>query len=149
MKHPWRLALLLPLGGCSLLAPPRAPPPAPAPEPVQLPEPAPPPPPPPRPVPPTAALILGRTAAEVQALLRHPTLVRREEGAQMMQFTDPVCVLDVVLYPPAPGAHFRARHLAARTPAGAALDPATCLAELVPKERWPRATPDAQADLPG
>ncbi len=147
MKRPWRLALLLPLGGCSLPAPP--PPPAPAPEPVLAPEAGPPLPPPPVPVPPTAAMILDRTAAEVQAILGHPTLVRREDGAQMMQFADPVCVLDVVLYPPAPGAHFRARHLAARTPAGATLDTATCLADLVPKDRWPRAVPETQADLPG
>ncbi len=146
MRRPWRLVLLLPLGGCSLLAPPPAAPQPEAPAPVVAPAP---PPPAPVPVPPSAALILDRTASEVQAILGHPSLVRREEGAQMMQFADPACVLDVVLYPPAPGAHFRARHLAARTPAGAPLDAAACLARLIPEDRWPRAVPETQAGLPG
>ncbi|MFQ5348716.1 MAG: hypothetical protein ACE5ED_12925 [Rhodothalassiaceae bacterium] len=136
------------LAGCTLLPAAREVPPAPPPEPVPAPE-SESPPPAPVPVPPTAALILEKDATAVQAILGHPALVRREDGVQVMQFADGHCVLDVFLYRRQGDARFVARHLAARTPAGDSLEPADCLALLVPKDRWPVSVPAAQAVLPG
>ncbi|RMD88347.1 MAG: hypothetical protein D6807_05985 [Alphaproteobacteria bacterium] len=149
MKGPATLLMLAGvLAGCTLLPGGEAVPPQPPPAPLPAPE-AEPPPPAPVPVPPTAALVLGKDAAAVQAILGHPVLVRREDGVQVMQFANGHCVLDVFLYRHESDARFVARHLAARTPAGERLEPADCLALLVPKEHWPLAPLLPQADFPG
>ena len=108
------------------------PPPEPAPVAATLPAPAPEPPAPPPPPKPDPLDLLGLTPAQVQQAVDEPSLVRREDHAQVMQFQARRCVFDVVFYEPSEGEHFRAHHIEARDRKGEAVDPQSCLAALLP-----------------
>lgn len=98
----------------------------------------------PDPEPPAAAVLMGVTPAQVQDILGTPTLVRRENTVQVMQFEAEDCVLDVTLYEEAPGAPFRTQYVEARRRDGTEIAPQDCLATLIPKERW--SDPAAELD---
>lgn len=74
--------------------------------------------------------VLGKDAKTLVALFGDPDLDIREGAARKYQFTSPLCVLDVYLYPPQPGSVPVANYVEARTPAGADFDRASCIAAL-------------------
>jgi hypothetical protein len=88
--------------------------------------------PPPAPPPPGLTRLIGLDAAGVAKLLGPASLDRSEGAARALQFVRPVCVLDVYLYPPTPGAPPRVRTAAARKPDGSRIDPGACLLLIVP-----------------
>ena len=112
-KRFWPITVALVLGACAT-----TPQPAPA---------------PPAPPPPGLGRLIGLDAAGVTKLLGPASLDRTEGQARALQFVRPVCVLDVYLYPPAPGAPHKVRTAAARKPDGSKLDPGACLTLLVPQ----------------
>jgi hypothetical protein len=65
-------------------------------------------------------------------LLGAASLDRSEGPARALQFVRPVCILDVYLYPPSPGAAPQVRTAAARRPDGSRIDPGACVALLLP-----------------
>ncbi|GER05920.1 hypothetical protein GCM10007972_06810 [Iodidimonas muriae] len=87
---------------------------------------------------PDAGRLLGLSAFEIQELMGEPTLVRREDRTQIMQYLDEDadCVLDVFLYEPQPGTHFRTQYIEARNRAGETLNPQGCMAQLIPQAQW-------------
>lgn len=85
------------------------------------------PPAPPPPAPAGLTRVLGHTAAEVQALIGAPTLDRVEGKGRQLQYARGPCVLDLFLYPPAPGQEPRVKYPYARRKNGSPLDPASCL----------------------
>lgn len=87
--------------------------------------------------PPEASRLLGLEPRHIQDLLGTPSLVRREGAAQVMQFKNGNCVLDIFFYEEAPGSAFLARHLASRLLDGAPIAPADCLAAILPDGRFP------------
>ena len=91
--------------------------------------------PPPTPPPPGLGHLIGLDAAGVTKLLGPASLDRTEGPARALQFVRPVCVLDVYLYPPTPGAPPRVRTAAARKPDGSKIDPGACLALLLPAQQ--------------
>ena len=110
------LAFCLGLSACATTPPPPAAPPAPPP-------------------PPGLAQLINTDAVAVTKLLGPASLDRSEGPARAMQFVRPPCVLDVYLYPPAPGAPPRVRTAAARKPDGSRIDPGACLALIIPVAR--------------
>ncbi|GER02497.1 hypothetical protein JCM17846_01790 [Iodidimonas nitroreducens] len=80
--------------------------------------------------------LLGLTAGDVHHLMGVPLLVRREDRAQMMQYKSAQCVLDIYLYEPQPGMHFRAQHVEARDLDGQPFDSTQCMAQLIPRTHW-------------
>jgi hypothetical protein len=68
----------------------------------------------------------------VTRLLGPASLDRGEGPARLLQFVRPVCVLDVYLYPPAPGAAPLVKTAAARKPDGSKIDPGACLSLIAP-----------------
>ena len=97
-------------------------------------------PPPPRP---DADRLLGLEPRHIQDVLGTPSLVRREGAAQVMQFKNGSCVLDVIFYEEAPGGAFLAEHLASRLLDGAPIAPGDCLAAILPDGQFPRGSPPA------
>lgn len=87
--------------------------------------------------PPDPDRLLGLEPRQVQDVLGTPNLVRRENAAQVMQFKNGNCVLDVIFYEEAAGGAFRARHLASRMVDGAAITAPDCLAAILPDGRYP------------
>jgi hypothetical protein len=75
--------------------------------------------------------LLGLEPNEVQALLGEVSLKRWEGAAQMMQFTDGACILDVYFYEETPNGAFRATFLAARRATGEAMEAQACESELL------------------
>ena len=88
---------------------------------------APPPPAPVSAVPTGLTRVLGETAATVIARIAPPTLDRVEGKGRQLQFGRGPCVLDLFLYPPAPGTEPRVKSAIARLKDGRPLDPASCL----------------------
>ena len=86
---------------------------------------------------PDADLLLGLEPRRIQDVLGTPSLVRREGAAQVMQFKDGNCVLDVIFYEEAPGGAFRAEHLASRLTDGTPHEPQECLAAILPDGQFP------------
>ncbi len=91
-----------------------------------------PPPAPPAPPPPGLSRLIGLDATGVTRLLGAASLDRSEGPARALQFVRPVCILDVFLYPPSPGAAPQVRTAAARRPDGSRIDPGACVALLLP-----------------
>ncbi len=56
--------------------------------------------------------------------------VRETQGAQRLQFTGPICILDAYLYPPAAGREAQVTYVDARQPDGRDIDRASCVAAL-------------------
>ena len=81
--------------------------------------------------------LIGLEPKAVQALLGEVSLKRWEGSAQMMQFSDGACILDVYFYEEAPGEAFRATFLAARRSSGEAMEPPQCLRALLAKQALP------------
>lgn len=108
------LPLLLAIAACT---PAVTPPPAALPPPPALPAPA----------PLGLTRVLGHTASDVTALLGAPTLDRTEGKGRQLQFARGACVLDLFLYPPAPGTNPTVKYTAARRRDGGPLDAASCL----------------------
>ncbi len=107
------LLLLLGIGAC---APAAIAPPAVIPAPV--------------PAPPASAgltHVLGKSAAQVLAVIGVPTLDRVEGKGRQLQFARGPCVLDLFLYPQAPSTEPRVKYAYARRKDGAPLDAASCL----------------------
>ena len=94
-----------------------------------------PPPAPPPPPPPGLARLIGLDPLAVTRLLGPASLDRSEGPARHLQFVRPPCVLDVFLYPPAPGAAPLVRTAAARKPDGSRIDPGACFALILPAGR--------------
>ena len=88
--------------------------------------------PPPAPPPLGLSRLIGLDAPGVVRLLGPASLDRSEGIARALQFVRPVCILDVFLYPPAPGASPKVRTAAARKPDGSRIDPGACVALLLP-----------------
>lgn len=86
---------------------------------------------------PDSGLLLGLEPRQMQDVLGAPGLVRREGAAQVMQFRDGDCVLDVTFYEESPGGAFRAEHLSSRKTDGAPITPQQCLAVILPDGRYP------------
>jgi hypothetical protein len=92
---------------------------------------------PPPPLPPGLARIVGLEEAKVLALLGPASMARDEGPARQLQFIRPPCVLDVFLYPRAPGATVGSsapvvRTAAARRPDGSRIEPGICLGMIAP-----------------
>lgn len=116
MTRFWQLSLILTLAACAATPKlPVAPPPAPP--------------------PPGLARLIGLDAAAVTRLLGPASLDRSEGPARQLQFVRPPCVLDVFLYPSAPGAPPQVRTAAARKPDGSRIEAGACLALIVPAGR--------------
>jgi hypothetical protein len=75
--------------------------------------------------------IEARTPAEVQNYIGEPSFVRRDENVQIMHFQNEWCVTEIIFYEPENGDHFRANHISARTPTGAAADLKDCLHDIL------------------
>lgn len=90
----------------------------------------------PSPARPESGRLMGLTPTDVESLLGKPSLVRVEMAAQVMQFVNGDCVLDVFMSEPQPGAQFRTQHVEARDRDGKALPEEQCLAVLIPQELW-------------
>ncbi len=84
----------------------------------------------------TADDILGLEPAQVQNLLGPVSLKRWEGEAQVMQFTNAHCVIDIYFYETAPGEAFEASYLNARTTSGSEVGSDLCLASLLPGGVW-------------
>jgi len=75
--------------------------------------------------------VIGASAPELQRLFGAPRLDVVEGDAHKLQFTGTACVLDVYLYPPAPGQAPRASYVDARRGTDARdVDRAACVAAL-------------------
>ena len=74
--------------------------------------------------------VIGRTAAQLQALLGVPHARLSEGPARKLQFAGPVCVLDAYLYPQAAGREPAVTHVDTRRPTGEDIDRASCIAAL-------------------
>jgi hypothetical protein len=75
--------------------------------------------------------VIGATQPELQRLFGTPRLDVVEGDARKLQFTGNACVLDVYLYPPAPGQPPRASYVDARRGTDARdVDRAACVAAL-------------------
>lgn len=77
--------------------------------------------------------VMGKDAGTLVRLFGEPGLDIREGTARKFQFASATCVLDAYLYPPAPGAVPVVSYVETRTPQGADLDRASCIAALVRK----------------
>lgn len=86
---------------------------------------------------PDAGRLLGLEPRRIQDVLGAPSLVRREGTAQVMQFKNGNCVLDVIFYEETPGGAFRARHLTSRLTNGTPHEPQACLAVILPGGQFP------------
>ncbi len=84
------------------------------------------------PPPPGLGALIGKPAPAVITLLGPASLDRSEGPARLLQFVRPLCVFDVFLYPPTPGAVALVRTAAARRPDGSRIDPGACLALILP-----------------
>jgi hypothetical protein len=81
--------------------------------------------------------VVGRTAAQLTQLFGPADLDAREGRARRLQFTGAACVLDAYLYPPEKGGEPVASYLDARTPQGADMDRASCVAALSRRQQAP------------
>ena len=91
----------------------------------------------PEPVPETAPShtpddLLGLEPKAIQDLLGPVSLKRWEGDAQMMQFTNGQCVMDIYFYETTPGGAFEVSYLSTRTLSGAEVDAASRLTSLLP-----------------
>ena len=77
--------------------------------------------------------LIGLEPKAIQDLLGPVSLKRWEEDAQVMQFANRQCVMDIYFYETSPGGAFQATYLSARTPTGADVDAASCLTSLLPE----------------
>lgn len=73
---------------------------------------------------------MGRDAPVLLALFGPAALDLREGPARKLQFRGPACTLDAYLYPPPAGGAPRVTWVDARTPVGADMDRASCVAAL-------------------
>lgn len=80
--------------------------------------------------------IIGLEPVEVQNLLGPVSLKRWEGDAQVMQFTNEHCVIDIYFYETAPGEAFEATYLNARSSTGSEVGSDICLASLLPGGVW-------------
>lgn len=76
--------------------------------------------------------LIGLEPKAIQDLLGPVSLKRWEGDAQVMQFANGQCVMDIYFYEAFPGGAFQASYLSARTPTGADVDAASCLTSLLP-----------------
>lgn len=90
---------------------------------------------------PDAGRLLGLEPRQIQDVLGTPSLVRREDAAQVMQFKNGNCVLDIIFYEETPGGAFLSQHLSSRALDGAPVAPRECLAALLPFGFPPGALP--------
>jgi len=75
--------------------------------------------------------VIGGRAGDLARLFGAPRLDVQEGDAHKLQFVGPACVLDVYLYPAAPGAEARATYVDARRSTDARdVDRAACVAAL-------------------
>jgi hypothetical protein len=75
--------------------------------------------------------VIGGRAGDLARLFGTPRLDVQEGDAHKLQFVGPACVLDVYLYPAAPGAEARATYVDARRSTDARdVDRAACVAAL-------------------
>jgi hypothetical protein len=81
--------------------------------------------------------VIGRTAAQLVQLFGPADLDAHEGTARRLQFAGSACVLDAYLYPPESGGEPVASYLDARTPEGADIDRASCVAALSRRQRAP------------
>lgn len=75
--------------------------------------------------------VIGKTRTALANLFGAPRLEVKEGDARKLQFTGQACVLDIYLYPLAPGAEPSATHVEARRSSdGADVDRAACVRAL-------------------
>lgn len=80
---------------------------------------------------PGAAGVIGASAAELARQFGTPRLDVVEGDARKLQFSGQACVLDIYLYPPAPGREPQASYVDARRASdGQDVDRAACIAAL-------------------
>ena len=72
---------------------------------------------------PDLSILKGLTSIEVEAMLGRPSFTRRDKPAEIWQYRNNVCILDLFLYPEATGA--AVAHYAVRSTQQASED--TCL----------------------
>jgi len=77
--------------------------------------------------------LLGLEPKAIQDLLGPVSLKRWEGEAQVMQFANNQCVMDIYFYETSPGGAFEATYLSTRTLNGADVDAASCLTSLLPE----------------
>lgn len=77
-----------------------------------------------------AEAIIGRTARDLTRQFGTPRLDITEGAAHKLQFASDRCVLDAYLYAPRAGADQVVTHVDARSPDGADIDRAQCIAAL-------------------
>ncbi len=63
---------------------------------------------------PAPRTLLGREHHQVMALLGEPSFKRRDDPAQIWQYRDSICILDVFLYRPDGGGAYRVTHVEVR-----------------------------------
>ncbi|MFM7029204.1 MAG: hypothetical protein ACKOXK_11095 [Chakrabartia sp.] len=74
--------------------------------------------------------IMGKDARTITALLGPPAQDDLEGPARRLQFSNAACILDVYLYPPAPGQVAVATFATARVPDGRDAERNSCIAVL-------------------
>ena len=77
--------------------------------------------------------LLGLEPRGIQDLLGPVSLKRWEGAAQVMQFANGQCVMDIYFYENQTGGAFEAAYLSARNLSGADVDTASCLTSLLPE----------------
>ena len=63
---------------------------------------------------PAPRILLGLEHQQVMALLGEPSFKRRDDPAQIWQYRDSICILDVFLYRPDGGGAYRVTHVEVR-----------------------------------
>lgn len=86
---------------------------------------------------PEPGLLLGLEPRQMQEVLGSPALVRREGAAQVMQFSNGDCALNITFYEESAGGAFRAHHLSSRMTDGREISPQHCLADILPGGQYP------------
>ncbi len=79
----------------------------------------------------TSAAIINKSPQEIMALFGNPVLKRSDPPAELWQFHQADCVVDIFFYSRTHQQPLRATHVIARSRAGIAADTDLCLSRLV------------------
>lgn len=82
-------------------------------------------------------LLIGLGMPAIQGVLGAPDFLRWEGPAQVMQYENEECIVDLFFYEPRPGEEFLLRHIAGRRPTGNSMDKAICFRSHLPNGEWP------------
>lgn len=81
--------------------------------------------------------VIGRSIADIQHVLGDPYFLRWEGPAQVMQYKNQRCVVDLFFYEAKPGAPFLLTHMAGRSDDGKRMEAGDCFRSHLPDGKWP------------